>query len=78
MYLDWIASIIGLGGAYLLGRHQRIGWLCYTVASAINVYLGYHAGFLGMAVGGLCYCILEFKGYWMFHHRPKIKEGKTE
>jgi hypothetical protein len=70
MYLDWIASGIGICGCYLVGKGKRYGWLLFASASSINIYIGYHAGMLGLAAGCACYFMLEIKGWW-YHHHPK-------
>ena len=70
--MDWIASFIGLSGCFLLGSGHRIGWLCYAVASGINAYLGFQAGFAGMAAGCTCYVALELRGWY----NSKINNGK--
>lgn len=61
--MDWLSSALGLTGCWLLGRGVKHGWLLYATSSAINAFLGFNAGLLGVAVGGVIYCILEVKGY---------------
>lgn len=72
--LDWVATGIGLLGCGLLGSDHRIGWLCYAIASGINGYLGFTAGFLGMGIGAVCYCILELRAYIKSHRKKKEVE----
>ncbi len=74
MYLDWVASGIGIFGCYILGSGRRFGWLLYATASAINIYNGYHAGMLGLSAGCLGYFMLEIKG-WITHHRSKENDN---
>lgn len=69
--LDWIASGCGVLACYLVGRNKHYGWLLYATASAINAYLGYHAGLLGLMGGSLCYLVLELKGFYQ-NHRGKV------
>lgn len=75
MVLDWIASGLGICGTWSVGKGKRYGWLLYATASALNVYAGYKAGLVGMALGCVCYFILEIKGYW-YHHHPKKGAAK--
>ena len=65
--LDWAASACGLLGCVLVGSGYKYGWLLYAVASGINGYIGFHSGYMGMAVGALIYCLLELRGYWRAH-----------
>lgn len=68
--MDWVATCCGLLGCFLVGQGYKVGWLCFCGASAINVYIGIEAGYLGMAVGGICYLVLELRGYKK-HDEPK-------
>ncbi len=71
MYLDWVASIVGVIGCYYVGRGKRYGWLIFATSSAINIYNGYAAGMLGLSAGCLCYLMLELKGFYMHHRKDK-------
>jgi nicotinamide riboside transporter PnuC len=75
--LDWVATALGLTGCILLGSGHRIGWLLYAMASGINAYLGFKAGFLGMAVGCTCYVALELRG-WYNSTRGKNSEPQKK
>ena len=61
----------------LVGSGYRWGWLLYACASGINAYIGFHAGYFGMAVGGLCYFALEIRGWWK-HNHPVRDESSVE
>lgn len=71
MYLDWIASGVGVLGCYLVGKGKRYGWLFFATASGINIYNGYRSGMLGLAAGCACYLILELKGYYTHNRKDK-------
>lgn len=68
--MDWVATLCGLTGCFLVANGKRYGWLLYASASAINAYIGLHSGYFGMAVGGICYLILELRG-WKKHENVR-------
>lgn len=61
--MDWISTFCGLSGCYLVGTGNKYGWLLYALASLINAYIGLKSGYFGLAVGGICYLLLELRGY---------------
>ena len=69
MYLDWIASALGVLGCYFVGAGVRYGWLLFASASAINIFNGYTSGMLGLSAGCICYFVLEIKGWYAARRR---------
>jgi len=73
--MDWLATLFGLTASYLLGRKNRWGWVLMVANSILCMIINFHSGLTGMAVGSLCYAMLEFKGWWHHHQHPEEKQA---
>lgn len=61
--LDWVAIAFGLTGCYLVGHHNKYGWIAYMLGSVLMFYLGLKAEYYGIACGCLIYLALEYRGW---------------
>lgn len=71
--MDWVATILGITGCFLVGKHKRIGWLFYACGSLVWIFLSIHVGLYGMTAGAILYFILETRGYIIFN---KVRDQK--
>ena len=61
--IDWLATICGVTGVYLLGNKSKIGFLLFMVASASWAVFGVMTGSIAMTIGSTIFFTMHFRGY---------------
>ena len=61
--IDWVATICGLSGVYLLGNKNKFGFILFMIASLSWATFGVLTGSVAMAVGSLIFFCLHLRGW---------------
>jgi len=72
--IDWIATICGLAGVYLIGSKNRLGFLVMLVASTSWFMVGVLIGSLPLMLGSIVFFCLHVRG-WRNWRRPAGEIG---
>lgn len=74
--IDWIATICGLTGVYLLGNKNKYGFLVFMVASSSWVSFGILTGSYAVIIGSTIFFIMHFRGWlsWRRDERNMLED----
>ncbi len=71
--IDWLATIAGLSGVYLIGSKNRYGFLVMMLASLSWMSVGFLIGSFALILGSVVFFSLHVRGYlaWRRDEREK-------
>ena len=75
--IDWLATVCGLTGVYLIGNKNRYGFLIMMVASLSWMTVGFIIGSLALIAGSAVFFALHVRG-WMKWRRDQRELGFLE
>jgi nicotinamide riboside transporter PnuC len=75
--IDWLATICGLTGVYLIGSKNRYGFLVMMVASLSWMAVGFMIGSLALILGSSVFFGLHLRG-WLKWQRDARELGFLE
>ncbi len=62
--LDWIATSLSLFAVYLLGNKNKYGFVSFSIANALWIFLGFFLmNSLGIGIGNIVFLIMNIRGY---------------
>lgn len=62
--LDWFAMALSLLAVYLLGNKNKYGFISFSIANILWVFLGFFLmNSLGIAVGNAIFLIMNIRGF---------------
>jgi len=70
--IDWIATIAGLTGVYLIGSKNRFGFLVMMVASTSWFTVGVIIGSLPLMLGSIVFFCLHVRGWLNWRKQTEI------
>lgn len=72
--LDWLATGLSLLAVYLLGNKNKMGFISFSMANALWVFLGFSLmNSLGIAIGNIIFLTMNIRGYISWN-----KKGRNE
>lgn len=75
--IDWLATVCGLTGVFLLGNKNKYGFLIFMAASASWVTFGYLTGSPAVMIGSSIFLFMHFRG-WLAWRRDEREKGFLE
>ena len=70
--VDWLATVAGLTGVYLIGSKKRIGFLIMMVASLSWLTVGFLIHSLALIVGSTVFFSLHIRGWWRWRKDVEV------
>ena len=61
--IDWLATVCGLTGVYLLGNKSKLGFIAFMVASLSWAVFGVITGSIAMTVGSMIFFTMHLRGF---------------
>lgn len=61
--IDWVATVCGLTGVYLIGSKKRVGFLIMMVASLSWMTVGFIINSLALILGSAVFFSLHVRGW---------------
>ena len=61
--IDWLATVCGLTGVYLLGNKNKIGFILFMLASLSWVTFGILTGSIAVIIGSSIFFIMHLRGW---------------
>ncbi len=61
--IDWLATVAGLTGVYLIGSKKRIGFLIMMIASLSWLTVGFMIQSFALIVGSVVFFSLHVRGW---------------
>lgn len=61
--IDWLATICGLTGVYLLGNKSKVGFVMFMMASLSWSAFGVITGSIAMTIGSLIFFSMHLRGF---------------
>lgn len=75
--IDWLATVCGLSGVYLLGNKNKYGFILFMAASLSWLTFGILTGSIAMSIGSFIFFCMHFRG-WLNWNRAGDGGGKIE
>ena len=70
--LDWLAMALSLLAVYLLGNKNKLGFISFSMANAIWVFLGFMMmNSLGIGVGNVVFLIMNIRGFISWNNKAQ-------
>ncbi|MDQ4120692.1 MAG: PnuC protein [Acidobacteriota bacterium] len=61
--IDWLATVCGLSGVYLLGNKNKIGFVLFMLASLSWAVFGVLSESIAMTIGSLIFFTMHLRGF---------------
>jgi len=61
--IDWVATVAGLTGVYLIGNKNKFGFLIMMIASLSWMAVGFLIGSLALILGSAVFFSLHLRGW---------------
>jgi Nicotinamide mononucleotide transporter len=61
--VDWLATVCGLTGVYLLGNKNKLGFVLFMIASLSWVTFGVLTGSVAVMIGSSIFFIMHLRGW---------------
>lgn len=71
--IDWLATVSGLTGVYLLGNRNKVGFVLFMLASLSWATFGILTGSAAMAMGSFVFFCLHLRGFINWSREAKTK-----
>jgi hypothetical protein len=71
--VDWLATVCGLTGVYLLGNKSKIGFVLFMMASTSWAIFGVMTSSIAMTIGSTIFFSMHLRGFlaWRRDEREK-------
>jgi len=70
--IDWLATVCGLTGVYLLGNKNKIGFLVFMAASLSWVTFGILTNSFAVIIGSSIFFFMHLRGWISWGREAKI------
>lgn len=77
--IDWLATVFGLTGVFLLGNKNKYGFLIFMMASASWITFGVLTGSIAVVIGSSIFLIMHLRGWlaWRKDERNTVLETQS-
>ena len=62
--IDWLATVCGLTGVYLLGNKNKYGFLVFMLASLSWIAVGVFVGSFAIIIGSSIFFMMHLRGWF--------------
>ena len=69
--IDWLATVCGVSGVYLLGNKNKFGFILFMAASLSWTVVGLFVGSWAMITGSSVFFILHLRGFLSWRKSEK-------
>lgn len=69
--IDWLATILGLTGVYLIGNKNKIGFIIFMGASLSWVLFGVLTGSIPVIIGSSIFFMMHLRGLLKWNRDAK-------
>jgi nicotinamide riboside transporter PnuC len=69
--IDWLATVCGLTGVYLLGNKNKNGFLVFMMASLSWIAVGVLIGSYAIIIGSSIFFIMHLRGWFNWSKRSE-------
>ncbi len=70
--IDWLATVCGLTGVYLLGNKNKTGFLVFMLASLSWIAVGVLIGSFAIIIGSSIFFMMHLRGWFNWGKKEKI------
>lgn len=75
--IDWMATVSGLAGIYLLGSKNKFGFILFMVASLSWITFGIFTGSIAVIIGSSIFFIMHLRGFINWSKEAKLLKETT-
>lgn len=73
--IDWLATVCGLAGVYMLGNKNKIGFVLFMVASLSWISFGILTNSMAVILGSSIFFIMHLRGFINWLKQERQVEG---
>lgn len=73
--IDWLATICGLTGVYMIGSKNRLGFLIMMIASLSWLTVGFMIGSWALMLGSMVFFSLHVRGWVKWRRSAQYEVG---
>jgi len=70
--IDWMATVFGLSGVYLLGSRNKLGFILFMAASLSWVTFGVMTHSVAVIIGSSIFFIMHLRGFINWFREERI------
>lgn len=75
--IDWMATVCGLLGVYLLGNKNKFGFVLFMIASMSWITFGVLTGSIAVIIGSAIFLMMHLRGLLKWNKEAKLLKEKT-
>ncbi len=75
--IDWVATMCGLLGVYMLGNRNKIGFIVFMLASMSWVIFGIMTGSVAVIIGSSIFFLMHLRGFLKWNREAKLFSETT-
>lgn len=75
--IDWLATVCGLAGVYLIGSKKRIGFPIMMIASLSWLTVGFMIGSAALIIGSAVFFSLHLRGWLKWRKEAAVELGRV-
>jgi nicotinamide riboside transporter PnuC len=73
--VDWVATVCGLTGVYLIGSKNRLGFIVMMLASLSWLIVGFMIGSWALILGSMVFFSLHVRGFLKWRRSVNYEVG---
>lgn len=75
--IDWLATVCGLAGVYLLGNKNKTGFVVFMMASASWIIFGIISGSVAVVIGSSIFLLMHLRGLLRWNKEARVLRETT-
>ncbi len=73
--IDWLATLCGVTGVYLLGNKSKVGFILFMVASTSWAVFGLMTGSIAMTIGSMIFFTMHLRGFLSWRRDERLADS---
>jgi len=69
--MDWIAAILGVIGAWLIGNKNKWGFILLLIGSVLWITVSFHTMVYGLLLANIPGLLINIRNFWTWHVTPQ-------
>ncbi len=70
--IDWLATVCGVTGVYLLGNKSKVGFILFMIASTSWAIFGLMTGSIAMTLGSTIFFTMHLRGFLAWRRDERL------
>lgn len=75
--IDWLATLCGVSGVYLLGNKSKFGFILFMIASTSWAVFGLMTGSIAMTLGSMIFFTMHLRGFLAWRRDERVMDDSV-